>query len=214
MEASYTSVHLKHSIFHKHPDKYEVNEEIKLEIQKNLHLSSKYTRDDNQLILANILLKEYGYNIIVDATYKTNALDYELYSVISQFDSSGFAMAYLFVERINKKNNAYIEILASFFKALKDSGLDQVYFFLTDKDFSQISAAQQIWPNIKVQICYWHLKKLFEEYESILQDALAIVQEQHAASNTQWTQSVYKSFDGIHTIVNDIKSYRRRNTNS
>ncbi|CAG8728791.1 1576_t:CDS:1, partial [Racocetra fulgida] len=32
------------------------------------------------------------------ATYKTNALGYELYSVISQYDGSGFALAYLFVE--------------------------------------------------------------------------------------------------------------------
>ncbi|CAG8578039.1 6461_t:CDS:2 [Dentiscutata erythropus] len=35
IEASYVSVHLKHSIFHKQPDRYRV----KLEIQKNLHLS-------------------------------------------------------------------------------------------------------------------------------------------------------------------------------
>lgn len=55
--------------------------------------------------------------------------------------------------------------------------------------------------------------QLFEEYESILQDALAIVQEQHATSNYRWAQSVYKNFDGIRTMVNDIKSYRRRNTN-
>ncbi|CAG8453932.1 631_t:CDS:2 [Cetraspora pellucida] len=55
--------------------------------------------------------------------------------------------------------------------------------------------------------------QLFEEYKSILQDALTIVQEQHAASNTQWAQSVYKSFDGIRTMVNDIKRYRKRITN-
>lgn len=66
--------------------------------------------------------------IIVDATYKTNALGYELYSVIGQFDGSGFAMAYLFVEGINKKDGARTEILASFFKSLKNSGLDQVFF--------------------------------------------------------------------------------------
>lgn len=39
IEANYASVHLKHSTIHKRPDRYRVSKEIKLEIQKNLHLS-------------------------------------------------------------------------------------------------------------------------------------------------------------------------------
>ncbi|CAG8848282.1 8054_t:CDS:1, partial [Racocetra persica] len=37
--ANCASVHLKHSTIHKWPDRYGVSEEIKLEIQKHLHLS-------------------------------------------------------------------------------------------------------------------------------------------------------------------------------
>ena len=32
-------------------------------------------------------------------------------------------------------------------------------FFLTGKDLAQVNAARQVWPNIKVQLCLWHLKK-------------------------------------------------------
>ncbi|CAG8805416.1 33554_t:CDS:2, partial [Racocetra persica] len=71
--------------------------------QKQVHawwtifIKKEYACDNNQLISTKI---------IVDATYKTNALGYELYSVIGQFDGSGFAMAYLFVEGINKMDGA------------------------------------------------------------------------------------------------------------
>ena len=94
--------------------------------------------------------------IIVDATYKTNALGYELYAVIGQFDGTGFAMAYLFVEGNKKNDGACTEILFLFFKALYDLGMKNIQFFLTDKDFAQISAAQKIWPrqNTNMSLAY------------------------------------------------------------
>ncbi|CAG8825280.1 5968_t:CDS:2, partial [Cetraspora pellucida] len=55
--------------------------------------------------------------------------------------------------------------------------------------------------------------QIFEEYKSILLDALKIVQEQENANNIQWTQSVQGSFRGIQNLVTDIQSYRRRLTN-
>jgi len=35
-------------------------------------------------------------------------------------------------------------------------------FFLTDKDFAQISAAKFVWKGIKIQLCLWHIKKAIE----------------------------------------------------
>ncbi|CAG8768978.1 4554_t:CDS:2, partial [Gigaspora rosea] len=55
--------------------------------------------------------------------------------------------------------------------------------------------------------------QLFENYESILQDALLIVQEQRKASNVKWAQAVEKSFNGISNMVTDIKKYKKRTTN-
>ncbi|CAG8465459.1 13941_t:CDS:2 [Racocetra persica] len=54
---------------------------------------------------------------------------------------------------------------------------------------------------------------LFEEYKSILLDAIEIVQEQENANNIQWAQSVQGSFKGIRNLVTDIQSYKRRITN-
>ncbi|CAG8729893.1 6542_t:CDS:2, partial [Cetraspora pellucida] len=88
----------------------------------NKFIKEKYVCDNNnQLNSMKVLLEEYNYSIvlenitksikylgfitpffnlllknkeiIVDATYQTNALDFELYSIIGQFDGAGFVMA-------------------------------------------------------------------------------------------------------------------------
>jgi len=44
------------------------------------------------------------------------------------------------------------------FGALKNLGLKPKFSHL-DKDFSEISAVQMVWPQTSVQICLWHMKK-------------------------------------------------------
>ncbi|CAG8627687.1 11975_t:CDS:2, partial [Racocetra persica] len=201
------SIHLKHSMLHKRSKRFGIDEIIKEEIKKNIHLSpseiyhilennysnltqkqvhawwlillkKEYVHDNNdQLNSAKIFLNKSGFKIIlsncnetikflgfitpffeklmknkeiiVDFIYKTNALEYELYSIIGQFDDAGFAIAYLFVEGKNKKDRIATEILTLFFESLYNLGMNKVQFFLTDKDYKQISAAQKIWTNAK-----------------------------------------------------------------
>lgn len=68
-------------------------------------------------------------------------------------------MAYLFVEGIKKDDGARKDILKAFFQSLQNCGVSNLTYFITDKDFAQISAAQYVWPNVKIQICLWHIKK-------------------------------------------------------
>lgn len=86
-------------------------------------------------------------------------MDFELYAIVGQFDGSGFAMAYLFVEGVKKDEGARKDILKLFFQSLKNHGISNLAYFITDKDFAQITAAQHVWPNVKIQICLWHIKK-------------------------------------------------------
>ena len=66
--------------------------------------------------------------------------------------------------RSQKKNNGIrISILTNFFQELKKIGLKNIEYFLTDKDFSQINAAQSTWPNAKIQICLWHAKRALKK---------------------------------------------------
>ena len=80
----------------------------------------------------------------------------------AEIDGMGFPLAYLFLENNgNCGNGIRTGILIDFFIQLKNCGLEPE-FFLTDKDFAQISAACFVWKEIKVQLCLWHIKKAVE----------------------------------------------------
>ncbi|CAB5357647.1 unnamed protein product [Rhizophagus irregularis] len=136
MNTFLVTIHLKHDILHKRPERCAVSDTIKEKIkqyinftpkdifrqleqenpdltQKQVHawwanfIKQEYIRDkNNQLKSAKLLLEEYNYEIIlVNIEDKTNALGFELYSVIGQSDGAGFALAYLLLDS-TKKNDA------------------------------------------------------------------------------------------------------------
>ncbi len=73
-----------------------------------------------------------------------NNLRFELYVVYAQIDGIGFLLAYLFLENNgNCGNNVWTGAIIDFFLQLKIRDLESE-FFLTDKDFAQISAIQFI----------------------------------------------------------------------
>ncbi|CAB4439250.1 unnamed protein product [Rhizophagus irregularis] len=67
--------------------------------------------------------------IIVDATYKTNALGFELYAIMGQFDGAGFSMAYLFVDNSKKNNGARTEILKGLSSANENFSFIDIEFY-------------------------------------------------------------------------------------
>jgi len=72
-----------------------------------------------------------------------NNLRFELHVVYAQIDKMRFLLAYLFLENNNNCSNCDNGIrtgaIIDFFLQLKIHGLEPE-FFLTDKDFAQISA--------------------------------------------------------------------------
>ncbi|CAG8833417.1 44399_t:CDS:2, partial [Gigaspora margarita] len=103
--------------------------------QENPTLTQKqYICDNNQLNSTKILVKKNEYKIILinyqniqylgfttplfdilknnkkiftDATYKTNALGYKLYSIIGHYNGSGFVLAYLFIKGPKKHDSSW-----------------------------------------------------------------------------------------------------------
>ena len=90
--------------------------------------------------------------ILIYFINKTNALKYELYTIICQIDEAGLSSIF-FLDNTKKNNGIRFSILIKFFQELKNLGLKHIEYFLTDKDFSQINATQTVWPNAKIQIC-------------------------------------------------------------
>ena len=82
--------------------------------------------------------------------------------VHAEVDGMGFSLSYLFLENNgNCGNGIRTGVIIDFLLKLKTLGLEPE-FFITDKDFTQISAARFVWKNIKIQLCLWHIKKAVE----------------------------------------------------
>ncbi|PKK58529.1 hypothetical protein RhiirC2_670778, partial [Rhizophagus irregularis] len=93
----------------------------------------------------------------------TNDQKYELYALIVEVNGTGFPLAYLFLETNGESGaNNKTNVITKFLKQLRDQVLLNPIFFLTDKDFAQISAAQMTWPEIKIQLCKWHIQRAVE----------------------------------------------------
>ncbi|CAG8487299.1 954_t:CDS:2, partial [Scutellospora calospora] len=150
-----------------------------------------YFRDSNPLLSAKRLLEEYNQEIIVDnldsstptlgfltllfgrlfnnkfdaiaidATYGTNNLGCELYSLLGIIDGAGFPLSYLFVSAGKNHNMTYI--LFQWMQAIKEKGLQSFSFILTDKDYSEINAAQAVWPEAHLQLCVWHVQRAIKQ---------------------------------------------------
>ncbi len=104
--------------------------------------------------------------LVVDATFGTNNAGMDLFAVLGEVDGTGVPLAYCFVG-IYKDNakgarlaepGATTAILDQFLRPLQASGFNPT-FFGTDKDFSEIEAIRQVWPDVTIQLCFWHARR-------------------------------------------------------
>jgi hypothetical protein len=73
-------------------------------------------------------------------------------------------MAYVLLDTVQsiapqKRHHA----LGTWLAAMRDEYGIQPVFVHTDKDFAEIGAAKDVWPDAKHQLCYWHLRKAVQE---------------------------------------------------
>ena len=80
----------------------------------------------------------------------------------AEVDEMGYPLGYLLLDNNgNGVSGARTNIITRFLNEFKVRGIS-LQFLLTDKDFAQISASQTVWPNIKIQLCHWHIRWVIE----------------------------------------------------
>ncbi|CAG8691942.1 4787_t:CDS:2, partial [Racocetra persica] len=94
--------------------------------------------------LFDLLAKINITTIVIDATYKTNRLKYELYAILGIIDGAGFPLTYMFLKP--GQNEKRTMILQNWFHIIKEMGIHNIETFLTDKDFSQITPLKKFGP--------------------------------------------------------------------
>ncbi|CAG8692304.1 3031_t:CDS:2, partial [Ambispora leptoticha] len=132
------------------------------------HAVTKYQRANNQFQSAKLLLNEKNYKIIFEIDdpvgplrLYSSKLKHELYSILAVFDGTGFLISYLYIS--SDKNRDIRMILTKWFKTISNMNINNIKLLLSDKDFSQISSAQAIWKDVRVQLCKWHVKCAIEQ---------------------------------------------------
>jgi hypothetical protein len=104
--------------------------------------------------------------LAMDSTYGTNSGGLDLFAVLAEVEGVGIPLAYCLVavlESPEKKRphadpGAMTHILQQFLECIKGFGFNPRCIAL-DKDTAEIAAVTTIWPDIKVQLCYWHVKR-------------------------------------------------------
>ncbi|KAL0945140.1 hypothetical protein HGRIS_004293 [Hohenbuehelia grisea] len=96
----------------------------------------------------------------MDATFNTNAKNLELYSVLAEYDNTGFPLSYCLLSTagaidIGKRTKA----LEAWTSVLRDTYGVIPHFVHVDKDMAEIGMSRAVWPHAKIQICWWHLRR-------------------------------------------------------
>ncbi|CAG8754424.1 268_t:CDS:1, partial [Gigaspora rosea] len=115
--------------------------------------------------------------IVVDATFGTNKMGWELYALMGVIDGTGFPLSYLLIAA--GKNRNITSILSRWMYTLKCKQLENFPYKLMDKDFCEINAAQKVWPDTRLQLCFWHVvhaikqriasrKPILDKYDPII----------------------------------------------
>ncbi|KAJ7238382.1 hypothetical protein C8J57DRAFT_1566088 [Mycena rebaudengoi] len=95
----------------------------------------------------------------VDATYNTNSKHLELYSIIGEYDNTGFPLSYLLLSTASSIDQAKRRrALTAWAKCLRAIYGIHTQFTHVDKDMVEIGMLKDVW-NSKISLCWWHLRR-------------------------------------------------------
>ncbi|KAH8922378.1 hypothetical protein BT69DRAFT_1220360, partial [Atractiella rhizophila] len=107
------------------------------------------------------MVKELGPTLVeaaMDATYKTNKENLELFTVMAEVDGMGFPLGYMLLSATEKLvPHVKTEGIRRFCKGLKERRINPRIMHV-DKDLTEINAIKQTWPDAKISLCLWHVK--------------------------------------------------------
>ena len=106
--------------------------------------------------------------VTMDATFGTNNAGMDLFALLAEFDGTGIPLGYCFIQVTpmepsrRSEQGALTGILVQFLRRFQLLGLNPSFFGI-DKDHSEIGAVTQVFPDAKVQLCFWHSKRAIRQ---------------------------------------------------
>ncbi|KAE8233193.1 hypothetical protein CF326_g1770 [Tilletia indica] len=130
-------------------------------------------------------LREQVVEISLDATFGTNSSGHDLFAVLAELNGTGAPLMYFLLDTKDMRGDGRrIEMLAQVLAMLKGMGI-KPRFVGCDKESAEINAIGQVWPDAKVQLCYWHVRRALR---------------QRLGSGKATTTSAYDSVEAAQTV--------------
>ncbi|KAK1225757.1 hypothetical protein PQX77_011288 [Marasmius sp. AFHP31] len=101
--------------------------------------------------------------IAVDSTWKTNALGYELYAVITEVNGEAIPLSFMFTTQDQTAPEGSKDLLLRDLLRFTKTRCPNIKFTLSDKDTSEINACRAELLDCKHQLCYWHAIRYLEK---------------------------------------------------
>ncbi|KAE8180691.1 hypothetical protein CF328_g9082 [Tilletia controversa] len=101
--------------------------------------------------------------VSLDATFGTNSSGHDLFAVMAELNGTGAPLMYFLLDTKDMKGDVRrIEMLVHVLGMLKGMGIAP-RFVGCDKEAAEINAIGQVWPEAKVQLCYWHVRRALRQ---------------------------------------------------
>ncbi|CAD6983061.1 unnamed protein product [Tilletia controversa] len=108
-------------------------------------------------------LRDRTVEISLDATFGTNNSGHDLFAVLAEVNGTGVPLLYLLLDTKDMRGDGRrIEMLSEVLAMLKGMGVSPS-FVGCDKEAAEIKAIGQVWPDAKVQLCYWHVRRALRQ---------------------------------------------------
>ncbi|KAJ7198183.1 hypothetical protein GGX14DRAFT_623560, partial [Mycena pura] len=107
--------------------------------------------------------------LALDSSWSTNKTQYELFSILGEVAGSGCPLGYLLIKsRKNSEAGGKQRYIAAVLAHLRDTWKICPIVTLTDKDWSEINACLEQFPDAKHQLCFWHFLKAIKRRLAVL----------------------------------------------
>ncbi|CAG8651263.1 40873_t:CDS:2 [Gigaspora margarita] len=119
-----------------------------------------YHRNPDPFILTKLLLTELNQEIIIDITVPTPALGF-LTVLFYQLPHNNFDAVQ--IDATYGTNKMGWELYA-IMGVIDGTGFPISYLLISaGKNFSEINATQKVWPNVRLQLCFWHVLRAIKQ---------------------------------------------------
>ncbi|KII86095.1 hypothetical protein PLICRDRAFT_115218, partial [Plicaturopsis crispa FD-325 SS-3] len=124
--------------------------------------------------------------VSLDSAWNTNGSGYEVYALLGEVYGSGVPLAYIIIRSDSGSPGGKERYISQLLRFVRDQWEIRAIFTLTDKDWSEINAFLDAYPDAKHQLCFWHCLRAIKTRLSILRRAPAYYNAEMAHAEFGW----------------------------